>query len=283
MMIRNVVLASLCALTLTGCVGMITGRMADNLSNAILNQNDPETVRTGAPAFLLLLDSLVLDAPDDPALLQASATLNGAYASVFVEDEERAARLTEKARDHGRRALCDKYPRVCAHESGPFDEFEPTLADIKPKHIDLLYTYGAAWAGWIETHSDDWNAVADLAKVEAVMARVTAIQPDYEWGRAYLYLGVLNSQLPATMGGNPEKGREFFERAIALSEGRDLIAKVELARRYARLMFDQGLHDSLLNEVIEADPTVPGLVLSNTLAQQEAEVLLAESAEYFEE
>ena len=283
MMIRKATLAVICTLTLSGCVGMITERMANNLSNAILNQNDPETVKAGAPAFLLLLDGLVLDAPDDPALLQASATLNGAYASVFVEDEERAARLTEKARGHGRRALCEKYPRVCAHESGPFDEFEPTLADIKPKHIDLLYTYGAAWAGWIETHSDDWNAVADLAKVEAVMKQVAVMQPDYEWGRAYLYLGVLNSQLPAALGGTPEKGRELFEQAIALSEGQDLIAKVELARRYARLMFDQGLHDSLLNEVIEADPTIPGLVLSNTLAQQEAEVLLAESAEYFEE
>ena len=43
--------------------------MADNLSVAVLNQNDPETVRDGAPAYLLLLDSFLEGSPDDPDLI----------------------------------------------------------------------------------------------------------------------------------------------------------------------------------------------------------------------
>jgi hypothetical protein len=83
------------------------------------------------------------------------------------------------------------------------------------------------------------------------------------------------------MGGKPEQGRAQFEHAIQLSSGRNLIAKVELARRYARLVFDRKLHDRLLHEVIKADPHQAGLTLSNVLAQQQAQQLLKSAAEYF--
>ncbi|MEC9256832.1 MAG: TRAP transporter TatT component family protein, partial [Pseudomonadota bacterium] len=59
-------------------------------------------------------------------------------------------------------------------------------------------------------------------------------------------------------------------------------AKVLYAKQYARLMFEQELHDTLLTEVLEADPYAEGLTLINRLAQRQAETLLAESADYFE-
>ena len=48
----------------------------------------------------------------------------------------------------------------------------------------------------------------------------------------------------------------------------------ELYAGSRHLTFDQPLHDRLLNEVLAADPAVPGLTLSNTLAQQQAKLLL---------
>jgi hypothetical protein len=86
---------------------------------------------------------------------------------------------------------------------------------------------------------------------------------------------------PPALGGQPEIARQHFERAIELSEGRDLSIKVEYARRYARLVFDQELHDRLLNEVLNAPAEAPGFTLFNVLAKQEAQNLLATSKEYF--
>ena len=83
------------------------------------------------------------------------------------------------------------------------------------------------------------------------------------------------------MGGKPEAGREHFERAIALSEGRNLLAKVLFAKQYARLVFDRELHDRLLAEVLAANPEETGFTLSNVLAQQQARTLLAESNDFF--
>jgi hypothetical protein len=59
------------------------------------------------------------------------------------------------------------------------------------------------------------------------------------------------------------------------------MAKVVFAEQYAKMMFDQTLHDRLLQEVIDADPVVPNLTLINVLAQDLARELLSESNEYF--
>jgi len=262
---------------------MFTGRMADNLGDAILSQNDPKIVAAGIPGYLIMLDSLVMGSPDDPALLSASAGLYSAYATLFVEEPERAKKLTDKALTYARQAICEEEEQICNTDQGAIDEFKLALAEVDKDEIKLLFTYGSAWAGWVQTHKDDWNAIAQVAKIEAVMKRVAELDETYEWGRAYLYLGVINSQLPPALGGKPELGREYFEKAIKLSEGRDLVAKVELARNYARLMFDQELHDRLLNEVLSADPNYKTLTLSNTIAQQQAQELLATSKEYFED
>ncbi|HEX4974769.1 MAG TPA: TRAP transporter TatT component family protein, partial [Pseudomonadales bacterium] len=83
------------------------------------------------------------------------------------------------------------------------------------------------------------------------------------------------------LGGKPEEGKQHFERAIAISEGKNLLVKVMYAEQYARLVFDQKLHDRLLNEVISSNPVVPELTLINTFAQEKAHKLLAESKDYF--
>ncbi len=76
-------------------------------------------------------------------------------------------------------------------------------------------------------------------------------------------------------------GREYFERSIELSGGRDLGAKVEFARNYARLLYDRELHDRLLEEVMLAEPVQPGLTLMNLLAQDQARDLLLAADDYF--
>ncbi len=276
---RSFLLSGLLAFFLSGCAAMATQKLADNLSHAMLNQEDPVTVRAGAPAYLLLIDSLIDEEPENQGLLMSGARLYGAYAGGLVEDGERAKRLTQKSRDYARRALCGSLPRVCELETLPYDPFASYIAAIDADSLELLYTYGISWAGWIQARSGDWSALADLPKVEAVLERVVAMDPGHDRGRAHLFLGVMRTQVPPAMGGTPERGQAHFEEAIRLSDGRDLMAKVEYARHYARLVFNRELHDRLLNEVLAADPLEPDLTLSNILAQEQARQLLQD--DYF--
>jgi hypothetical protein len=269
-----------------GCSSMMssaTSGLADSLTTAVLNQNDPETVRQGAPAYLLLIDGLIADDPKNVDLLLAGASLYSSYAGAFVDDPERASRLAEKGRDYGWLAMCRSEPRTCESWTGPYDEFEAVVLKMTVKQLPVLYGAGSAWATWIRANSDDWSAVADKALVDAMMQRVVALDESYDDGAAYVYLGILATLLPEAMGGKPEEGREDFERAIELSGGRNLMAKVLLAQNYARLIFDRDMHDRLCREVVDADPEAPGLTLVNTMAQEQAQTLLDESEDYFGE
>jgi hypothetical protein len=276
--------AMLVLLLSVGCSSMMasaTSDLAESLTRAVLDQNDPETVRQGAPAYLLLIDGLIADDPENLDLLLAGASLYSSYAGAFVDDPERAARLSRKGRDYGWAALCRSNTGTCGIWSAPYEDFERVVNGIGDKDLPALYGAGEAWGSWIRANTDDWSAIADKARVDAIMQRVVALDETYKDGAAFLFLGVLATLLPESAGGRPERGRADFERVIELSNGRNLTAKVLLARAYARLIFDRELHDRLCREVIEADPVAPGLTLANTMAQEEARELLGSSEEYF--
>jgi hypothetical protein len=258
-----------------------TSGLAANLKNAVMNYNDLETVEAGGPAYLLMIDALLLDDPGNEKLLTSAASLYSAYNGVFVADAERARRLTEKARGYGLRVVCIRRAEACRLDMAAYDEFEATIAAMGKDDVPALYALGAAWAGWIQARRDDLNAVAQLARVEAIMDRVVELDESYQQGSAHIYLGVLSCLAPPSMGGRPEAGRRHFERAIQLSEGRNLMAKVSFAESYARLVFDRELHDRLLNQVLTADPDVPGYTLINTYARRKAQQLLDSADAYF--
>ena len=106
--------AMLSTLILGGCVSMATERMAQNLSQAMLNQSDPEVVRQGAPAYLLLIDAFIADNPEDPDQLVVGAELYSAYAGGLVTDQVRLRSLTTQAMDYASRAFCPQQKAVCA-------------------------------------------------------------------------------------------------------------------------------------------------------------------------
>jgi hypothetical protein len=258
-------------------------QLPDNLSRAMLNQDDPEVVADGAPAYLLMLDALILTYPENERFLLAGAQLYGAYAGVFAQDEAQAQSMADMALEYARRALCEYDSDACDLVDGPADELKRGLAmNYDEDDVDIFYAYGAAWAGWIQANTSDWNAIAQVSKVKNLMEWVESYDEGYDNATVQVYLGVLTTQLPPSVGGKPEIGKAHFEKAIALSDGKHLMAKVLYAKQYARLMFEQELHDDLLQQVIDADPYAEGLTLINRLAQRQADRLLAESADYFE-
>lgn len=267
-------------LLLGGCVSF--GNLADSLSNAILNQSDPQTVEDGVPAYLILLDAMIAGDPEDADLLLAGARLYGAYASAFTADPERMQRMADRAFEYAKRAACAEQESLCAAMSRPAGEYAQAVSRLDDEDdVPYLYGLGAAWAGWVQAHAESWQAVAELPKVQASIERVLALDEAHDRGGAHLYMGVLLSLRPAALGGQPEAGRRHFERALELSEGKNLMVKVLYARHYARLVFDRELHDRLLREVLAAPAEAPGLTLINTLAQRQAKELLAGSADYF--
>ena len=277
---RAVVLVVL-AVAAPGCSWLARGerrRTSRALAAAILDHPDPETVEQGAPACLLMVDGLIQAEPGNRELLRTGAELYTAYAAAFLDPESpRAARLTGRALAYAFRALGPGD----ALRTMAFEDFEARLATLARRDVPALYALGTAWAGWILSRGEDLEAVAELGRVEAIMARVVALDEGYRDGGAHLSLGVLRAAFPEGLGGRPDEGRKHFLRAIDLAGGRDAMHKVLFAQHYARQVFDRALHDRLLREVLARGDDAPGHALANALARRKAKDLLDSADVWF--
>jgi hypothetical protein len=281
---KQALLIGVLAFSLSGCAIVMSSAasgLTDSISDSVLNQDDPETAKAALPTFMVLIDGMIRDNPEDPKLLASGATLYASYGAIFAGDDERASRLTRRARQYAFDAMCESYEPACGWRSASYDEFVATLDGIGPKQAEYLYTYGFASLAFLRAHASDWNSLAELPQMEALFQRYMDISGDEVNSAVYMYMGILLTLRPPALGGEPERAREYFEKAIEATGGKDLGVKVEYARGYAKLLYERELHDRLLNEVMAADPYEDGYTLSNVLAKEQAEVLLAEADDYF--
>ena len=262
-------------------IGKVTSGLAADLSDAILNSDDPAVIRDGAPAYLIMLDAFTRQGEGNADMLRASASLNGAYATAFVSEPARQKAFAAKALRLALRAACLDVRWLCDARTMPFDQLEKRAAAMTAADVPAAYALATAWAGWIQAHADDWAAVADLGRVKPLMERVVALNEQHDHGGPRLYMGVFETLLPEALGGKPELGRTHFERAIEITNGKHLLVKVFYAESYARLVFNRELHDRLLGEVLAANAEQEGLTLMNTIAKEQARELLQSADEFF--
>lgn len=254
---------------------------ADDLSATILSFDDPETIKKGLPAYLILMSSMIKGDPENADLLESGAKLYAAYASGFSDSAESKQALANRAFEYASRAICIRDQQFCNVQNISYFEFEKILLSIEPEQTEHLFIFVSSWAGVIEASSSNWNAIAELPRVKAGIQRVLVLDETVSNGNAHLYMAVMESLLPPALGGKPELAKKHFDRAIEISHGNNLMAKVLYAEKYARMLFDRELHDELLQQVIDAETGSQELILANTLAKQRAAELLLNADDYF--
>jgi hypothetical protein len=263
----------------TGCSALSLG---ENLPRALANHPDPETVGAALPAYMVAVDGLIVGDEEDAETLRAGAKLYTTYGALFVNDPERLRAVSGRAYAYAAKALEEEVEEASGLPTKNLETIEALLPRFTQDELPTLHTYCVAWLLWIKARADDWNEVAQLPKVERLLERIVEIDDAYDAGSAHLYLGILRTLRPPALGGDPESGRVQFERALAIGGNRNLAAKVEYARSYARMMYDRKLHDRLLGEVLEAPAEVEGFTLTNTLAKRQARELQNSADEYFD-
>lgn len=272
------VLLLMMTLTLSACG--LSG-LQDGFSRAIMNQPDPETVREALPTFLIATDAMIEADPENVSRLSTGADLYSAFTSLFQHEPERAKLLADRARFYGEQAFCQSADIDCDLAKLDYQQYAEVLADFDDDDVSVLLSYATGWLAWANANRDDWSVAAGLPKIQSALERIVVLQEDYRFGSAHIYLGILKTLRPPSIGGKPEEARAHFERAIELSDGRNLAARTDYAEYYARLIYDRELHDRLLEEVLQQPIEAPGLTLMNSLAKRRARLLLDSAEEYF--
>ena len=250
---------------------------------AIYAEPDLGLAETAVGSNLKLLEGFHLAEPKNEKILFYLTQGFAAYALAFHEesDPERASLFYLRARDYGYKLL----EKRGAFKNGvPQTEeaFKAAIAKMDKDDLGALFWTAFAWGGWVNLNRDDAQAVFDLGVVKAMMNRVLELDEGYFFGAAHLFFGSISGSIPRMLGGDPEKAREHFERAIALSGGKFLVTDVYMARYYAATTLNEELFDETLQKVLDAPMDInPGYELMTSLAKRQAASLKAQRDEIF--
>lgn len=271
-------------IALNGCSPLrMVSPIIDPLTHSLEQQTDLDLVREGSPAILLMLDALVSADPGNRRLLMSGARAYATYAILQFEygEEERAIHLSEKAKGYGV-ALLRCFPAIRENLGGSLDDFKTGLASMEKRDVPSLFWGAQAWATWIAYQSGSPAAMIDLPRVEQIMLRVMELDETFFYGGAHLFLGSYYGAKPVMYGGNPDKSRKHFERALSIGKRAYLPALILYADTYARTFFDRDLYEKLLQEVLERPlDEASELAASNRMAKMMASKRLERIDEYF--
>ena len=260
-------------------------------SSVYLSDNDPDLVRAAIPFGLKTYESLLEVSPNHKGLLLSAASGFTSYAYLLQNEADRidardyrearrlrarAANLYLRGRDYAFRGLSLKNPNF--KERLTWDP-EATLAETTIKDIAYLYWAAASWGGALSAAKDDAELIAALPFSGAMMERVIELDAGFNDGAAYEYMITYEATRP---GGDLEKAREYYRKALELSGG--LRASVYLALAEGISVQNQDLNEfrSLLAAARAVDPDgVRNQRLVNTIAIRRAEWLEASIPDLF--
>jgi hypothetical protein len=265
------------AALLTSCTSLITSVAIKPAVSNLQKQSDIELVCDGASSYLLMIDSMIESNPASKELLKIGAqSYSGSVAALQAcgAPKERLKTLSGKSARYGKSLLSTMLPIG----QGDQEKFETALAKRSAADADYLFWGSYGWLAWIEQQQGSPAAMADLVTVEKIMARLLELDDTVEQGSAHLFFGTLYGSKPPMIGGDPDRSRFHFERALEISGRSFLMAHLLFAATYARMVFDQELHDGLLEEVLAFDlDQAPDNRLSNQIAKRRAQEMLGET------
>ncbi|MDO9547852.1 MAG: TRAP transporter TatT component family protein [Candidatus Marinimicrobia bacterium] len=273
------ILASSCSLNRV-LINAAGGFMESGIE-VVYAEDDLEIAEQFMANNLKMIELLLSRDPDNQSLNLIAAQGFGAFAMAFVEDENplRAARLYQRGVDYAFKSLPKKL------------RFEPS---IKPQYLEILlkeYTVndvpalfwlGYNWGSHVLQNLDNPRMLVNLSRVEMIMNRVLELDEKYNFAGVHLFYGSFYSARPPLLGGNPEKGRQHFERNLELTNNSFYMTKFLMARYYAIQVQDRILFDTLTQEITNMDiDQYPDIRLMNAIAKKKTKILIDKQDQYW--
>jgi tetratricopeptide (TPR) repeat protein len=270
-----------------GCIQTIAlhsmGGILDNGLAAFNEESDLQLAHEALGSNLKLIEAMIKSDPENEQFLTFAAQGYNAYALAFCEDDsvERARVFYLRAKDYGMRVLM-KNEKFKETLDGDITAFREAVKTFGKDDVPAIFWTAFSWGSYVNITRTDVAGLADLSKVQALIEFVAEKDPAFYHGGAYLFLGVIEGTTPRSLGGNPDKAKEYFEKCLAVNGGKFLMTQLYYARTYAVAIQDQPLFESLLKKVEDASPDIfPEARLANIIAKKKARKLLAQSNELF--
>jgi predicted anti-sigma-YlaC factor YlaD len=262
---------------------------------AFSSDDDPELIKSAAPFGLKTMESLLAESPRHRGLLLAVTSGFTQYGYAFVqieadelenqdlakanEQRDRARRLYLRARNYGLRGLEVAHPGFTnALRLDP----RQAVRQLKAKDVPQIYWTVAAWGSAVSQSKDHPDIVAEVPMLEALLDRALELNEAWNDGAIHGVLISYEMARPGVKGDASARARQHFERAMALSDGRQASPLVAFAESVCVQKQDLKEFEQLLNQALAIDlNSAPDNRLVNTIMQRRAKWLLARKADLF--
>ena len=277
-----------------------SGDLVVRASEELQRHWDDELIGDAMPSTIVQVEGVFAVVPDDETIGLVLVRAYAAYTFGWIEDEaelaEAAGDLEEADRVRARaRHLYERARNVAVHllrlrdhgidaaiAGGP-DTLARWLDDhVQSREAALLALWtGITWGSEIGMSNGDPEMVADLSITRAFVERAVEYDEMLEHGSGLTFLAGVSSATGEGIGGEPERGRQIFERALQLTERRTFVVQLAYATTYCITQGDRDLFVSLLREIIDGGDPDPDTRIGNRVARRRAIHLLQRVDELF--
>jgi hypothetical protein len=273
-----------------------TAKVIQAAAPSLQQESDLELARAAAPGQLKTIEGFHLASPENDIYLAILAQGYCEYAFGMIEtemlearargDEDRELALSKRATglylrcmNYGLKLLGGSWEKALY---GELAAFETMVKNADGDDVPGMFWTALGLASAVNQNRDDIELVAFMPKARMMFERVVALDPGFHNGGGHMALGMLYSAQPRALGGDPDRGKQEFEKAIALTGGKFLMPKVLMAIAYGTISNDREFFHNTLVQVLETSPAVyPDQRLANEIAHVRAKHFLAREKELF--
>jgi len=217
----------------------------------------------------------------DPTNIEVASLISRAYylrAERDAANEDERLRLYETGTQRGEQAMSiDARFREAMRRGTDYGE---AVRGLGADYVPALYWTAVNLGRWSRAKGFT-TVLANRRKVQHLVGRVTTLDSTYFHGAPDRYWGAYYSIAPGFAGGDKEKSRQHFERALKIQPNY-IGTKVTYAETYAVGVQNRELFERLLNEAIAASVTsLPDVEPEQRMEQAKARAFLARVGELF--
>lgn len=275
----------------------ITAQIFKGGSPSFETESDIEIAETSGIPLIKIIEAFQFDNPKNKLYRILLSRAYGTYAFGFLEfnmlqyqntepelyekNFNRARHFYTQGKMHGLEVLKakDGFKNTLNKDLA---SFKKSLNGFGKNDVPALFWTAFNWGSLINLSKDSPVSLAEVPKVEAIMKRVLELDETYYYGGPHLFFGAYYGSRAKMFGGDPDKSKTHFEKALTLFEHKFLLAQVTYAQIYAVQNQDFPLFEKLLNEVLNSKTDIlPEQRLGNEIAYKKARWLLDHAQLFF--
>jgi predicted anti-sigma-YlaC factor YlaD len=288
------------------CAGCVTTLVANALtgvggSTVFTGDSDPELVGDALPFAIKIYEALLDATPNHQGLMFMTGSLFVMYANAFVQGpaemlplaewQERSAELARAKRLYLRGsgilydALEAKYrgfKQAAAQEGNAPGALQPFLKKCKKADTGILYWAAAGGMAAYSIDVLDFDLNARIPEWTAMVQRAYELDPDFGGAALDEFLIIFYAALPELLGGDKERAKYHYQRALEKTGGNSAGAYISYAQMLCIPAQDYETFKDCLEKALAIDPDADiSTRLVTTINQRKARWLLDNAHNYF--